>query len=63
MDEQPIQLLNDAYAPERMKPGKFRRNDYEYKRKGSCILFMFTEPLAGWRYAQVKVSAERTKVD
>lgn len=61
MDEQPIQLLNDAYAPEPMKPGKVRREDYEYTRKGSCSLFLFSEPLAGWRHAQV--SARRTKVD
>ncbi|WP_248931022.1 IS630 family transposase [Paenibacillus hamazuiensis] len=61
MDEQPIQLLDHSRPPEPMKPGKVRREDYEYVRKGSCSLFLFTEPLAGWRH--VHVSERRTKAD
>lgn len=61
MDEQPIQLLEDFRPSEPMKPGQVRREDYEYVRKGSCSLFLFTEPLAGWRHVQA--SERRTKAD
>ncbi|WP_232231580.1 IS630 family transposase [Paenibacillus sp. HW567] len=61
MDEQPVQLLDHTRPPEKMKPGKVRKEDYEYERKGSCTLFLFTEPLAGWRH--VCASQRRTKSD
>ncbi|WP_342481933.1 IS630 family transposase [Paenibacillus sp. FSL L8-0340] len=61
MDEQPIQLLNHSRPPQTMKPGQVLREDYEYVRKGSCSLFLFTEPLAGWRHVQA--SERRTKSD
>lgn len=61
MDEQPVQLLEHSRPPEAMKSGKVRREDYEYVRKGSCSLFLFTEPLAGWRHVQA--SQRRTKAD
>nr|WP_264083795.1 transposase [Paenibacillus sp. BJ-4] len=60
MDEQPVQLLDHSRPAQRMKPGQVRREDYEYVRKGSCSLFMFTEPLAGWRHVQA--SERRTKI-
>ncbi len=44
-----------------MKPGQVRREDYEYVRKGSCSVFLFTEPLVGWGHVQA--SERRTKVD
>ena len=44
-----------------MKPGKTRLEDYEYVRNGTCSLFVFTEPLTGWRH--VIVSERRTKKD
>jgi hypothetical protein len=61
MDEQPVQLLkeNRAPIPATIKHGK--RVDYEYERAGTANIFMFTEPLAGWR--QVSVRATKTKVD
>lgn len=61
MDEQPIQLLEDSRPSEPMKAGQVRREDYEYVRKGSCSVFLFTEPLAGWRHVQA--SERRTKAD
>lgn len=61
MDEQPIQLLEDSRPSEPMKPGQVRHEDYEYVRKGSCSVFLFTEPLAGWRHVQA--SERRTKAD
>jgi len=38
-----------------------RRFDYEYKRAGMANIFMFAEPLAGWR--NVAVRDRKTKVD
>ncbi len=35
--------------------------DYEYERVGTCNIFMFAEPLAGWR--EVAVRKTQTKVD
>ena len=61
MDEQPVQLVKDVYKPIPMKPGQPIKEDYEYERKGSCSIFMFTEPLKGWRH--VTVRARRTKQD
>ncbi len=61
MDEKPYQLLGDTREPLPMEPGTVRREDNEYKREGTCSIFIFTEPLSGWRYAQA--SARRTKKD
>ena len=38
-----------------------RRVDYEYERAGTASIFMFSEPLSGWR--QVTVRERRTKLD
>ncbi len=38
-----------------------RRVDYEYERAGTASIFMFSEPLSGWRF--VSVRERRTKVD
>jgi hypothetical protein len=35
--------------------------DYEYERAGTASIFMFCEPLAGWR--EVSVRERRTKID
>lgn len=61
MDEKPYQLLNEARKPIPMKPGKPARRDNEYKRNGTCSIFLFTEPLAGWRH--VAVHERRTRID
>jgi hypothetical protein len=61
MDEKPYQLLAHACEPLALQPGKPQRVDYEYKRKGTCNIFMFTEPLGGWRNAQA--FPRRTKID
>ena len=39
----------------------FRSVDYEYERAGTASLFLFCEPLMGWRF--VSVRERRTKVD
>jgi hypothetical protein len=50
MDEKPFQLLDDIFSPISMsKTNHKEKFDCEYARKGSCTIFMFTEPLGGWR--------------
>ena len=61
MDEQPIQLLKETRAPMPATKERPRRVDYEYERAGTASIFMFCEPLAGWRY--VSVRERRTKID
>lgn len=61
MDEKPLQLLLDARCKIKMAPGKSERIDNEYIRKGTCSIFIFTEPLDGWRHADAK--EHRTRVD
>lgn len=61
MDEQPVQLLANKYPAEGVAPGRVMRVDYEYVRKGSASVFLFTEALRGWR--KVSVRERRTAVD
>lgn len=52
MDEKPYQLLDEYIEPIPMsEKNHTEKYDCEYVRKGSCSIFMFTEPLAGWREA------------
>lgn len=44
-----------------IKPGKVRREDYEYERKGTCCLLVAFEPLTGFR--MVGVSRQRRGID
>ena len=62
MDEKPIQLLGEARGriaakPLRTdpdtglpKPGEVEKLDSEYVRFGTASIFIFTEPLGGWRH-------------
>lgn len=61
MDEQPMQLLKEARMPIAATKEHPRRVDYEYERAGTASIFMFCEPLSGWR--QVRVRERRTKID
>ena len=60
-DERPYQLLDHVRPAQPMRPGSVERLDYEYKRQGSCSLFVAFEPLQGWR--QTWVRRQRRKVD
>ncbi len=63
-DEKPVQLLSDVRPPEPATPGPRghpRREDYEYKREGTCNVFLSFAPHLGWRRAEVTV--RRTAVD
>jgi DDE superfamily endonuclease len=61
MDETSKQLVAEVRPPQEVKPGQVRREDNEYERKGVCNLFMFVEPLRGWRH--VWVTEQRRKVE
>jgi hypothetical protein len=61
MDEQPVQLLKETRVPIAATRKHARRVDYEYELAGTASIFMFTEPLSGWR--KVSVREQRTKVD
>ena len=60
-DERPCQLLEDVQQPLPPKPGQLAREDYEYRRKGVCNLFVYVEPFTGWRH--VEATERRTKKD
>jgi hypothetical protein len=60
-DEVPYQLVSETRRPLPMQPGRPQRYDYEYQRNGTCNLFVFFQPLAGWRH--LKVTERRTKRD
>jgi DDE superfamily endonuclease len=60
-DESPYQLVSEVCQPLPVRPGQRRRYDDEYRREGTCNLFMVFEPLRGWRH--VKVTDRRTAQD
>jgi hypothetical protein len=62
MDEKPYQLLDNEFETIEMnKSNHVRKYDCEYSRKGTCSIFMFTEPLGGWR--QTTALPQRRAVD
>ena len=61
MDEASKQLVRDTREPLPMRPGEPAREDYHYERRDVMALFMFFDPLAGWRRASV--SPSRTRED
>jgi len=56
-----VQLIAEKRHPLPPKPGRPERFDYEYQRMGTRNLFLFFQPLAGWRH--VRVTEQRTKID
>ena len=60
-DESPVQLTSETRHPLPARPGQPARCDSEYKREGTANLFLFVQPLRGWR--QVNVTKQRTKQD
>jgi transposase len=61
MDETSKQLVGETRTPLPAAPGQPARVDYEYERHGVRNLFLFVEPLRGWRH--VSVTERRTKRD
>lgn len=64
MDEKPLQLLGEIREricakplgtdseTEIPRPGSMEKIDSEYVRMGTASIFMFTEPLGGWRHTE-----------
>lgn len=61
LDEKPYQLLDEFREPIPMKAGNPKRIDNEYKRMGTCSIFVMCEPLKGWHHANAR--ERRTAVD
>jgi DDE superfamily endonuclease len=61
MDETSKQLVSETRLPLPVEPGQPQREDYEYERRGVANLFLFAEPLSGWR--EVQVTERRTRAD
>lgn len=61
IDEKSKQLLRDTRGPIPLRPGVPAKQDYEYKRAGTCNLFVAVEPKGKRRV--VEVTQRRTKVD
>jgi hypothetical protein len=60
-DEKLCQLVSETRQALPVRPGQPRRYDYEYRREGTCNLFVCFEPLRGWRH--VEVTDRRTAHD
>jgi hypothetical protein len=61
MDEKPFQLLKETQVPIPATKTHGERVDYEYERNGTASIFMFAEPLSGFRQATAR--PQRTKAD
>ena len=61
MDEKPIQLFANARKSLRSRDRRIEYEDSEYIRNGTACIFMFTEPLNGWRFADAQ--EHRTRED
>ena len=57
----PRQLIGETRAALPVRAGEPCKMDYEYRRMGTCNVFMATEPLAGTR--MTKVTERRAKCD
>src|SRR5262249_13351610 len=60
-DESNKQLIKEIRRSLPGRPGRLARFDYEYERNGTCNLFLFVEPQAGWRHVQS--TERRTMLD
>lgn len=61
MDEKPYQMLGNVLQPLPVRPGDIQKTDAEYIRQGTCSIFIFVEPLGGWRHTSVR--EHRTAID
>jgi DDE superfamily endonuclease len=53
-DERPCFLIEDVGGLLPLSPGKAKRYHYEYKKNGSCCVFLAVEPQTGFRYVEVR---------
>jgi hypothetical protein len=61
MDEASKQLLRDDQPSQPVAPGRPAKEDYHYERRGVQSIFMFFDPLRGWR--RVSCRDSRMRVD
>ena len=61
MDEKPVQFFTDARRKYFSDDRRIEYQDSEYIRNGTAAIFLFTEPLGGWRYADAE--EHRTRED
>lgn len=61
MEESSKQLVKEVREPLPSEPRQPARYDSEYERNGVSTLFLFFDPLAGWRH--LEVTEQRTALD
>jgi hypothetical protein len=61
MDEASKELHRHEQPPLPPAPGRPEREDYHYERRGTQAVFLFVDPLRGWR--RVERSDSRTRLD
>ena len=61
MDEKPLQLFASSRKSLHSRDGRVEYEDSEYIRNGTASIFLFTEPLRGWREADAR--EQRTRED
>jgi hypothetical protein len=61
MDEAAKQMVSDREPALPMSPGRPRREDHHYLRQGVRAIFLFFDPLRGWR--RVSAREGRTRWD
>lgn len=59
MNEKPVQFFEEARKSFRSKHTGICYEDNEYIRNGTCSIFLFTEPLRGWRYADAQETRKK----
>ena len=60
MDQQPVQQVKETRAPLAATREHPERVDYEYERAGTAVVFLFCEPLRGWREATAREHRTKT---
>ena len=55
-DEKSVQLVAETRVPSAVAPGRPKRYDYEYERRGTANIFMAVEPLGSWRQVRDRKS-------
>lgn len=60
LDERPCQLLDNIMTPLLPKPGSCAKEDYHYKRMGTCCVLMAIEPKTGKRIVEVRETRKKT---
>jgi hypothetical protein len=61
MDESNKQIVSDIISPIACSPGKPKRIDHEYIRKGVADIFIAIEPLTG--HVVLRITEQRTRID